>query len=110
MRFALRLEARNSLIQLGQGEGATIAQLAEHEARDNTDGGLDFGLVARAANARRQHDEAVMIGEILIGSVDTRLIARRLGDAGLEIIGLLCRSALCGRASRQPISASACGS
>ena len=27
-----------------------------------------------------------------------------------HIIGLMCRSALCGRASRQPISASACGS
>ena len=84
LRVDLRYAVSNGVVQLGQGEEAPTAQLAEHEARDNADGGLDLGLVARAANARRKHDEAVVIGEILIGSVDPRLIARRLGDAGLD--------------------------
>jgi len=38
-----------------------LAQLAEHEARDDADGGLDFGFVAWASNACRQHDEAVVM-------------------------------------------------
>src|SRR5258708_6125018 len=87
LRVDLRYAVANGVGQLGQGEEAPVAQLAEHEARDDADGGLDLGLVARAANARRQHDEAVVIGEILIRPVDARLVARRLGDAGFEIIG-----------------------
>ena len=87
LRVDLRYAVANGIVQLGQGEEATVAQLAEHEARDDADGGLDFGLVARASNACRQHDEAVVIGEILICPVDARLVARRLGDAGFEIIG-----------------------
>src|SRR5580658_10306622 len=65
LRVDRRYALTNSLIQLGQGDEAPIAQLAEHEARDNADGRLDLGLVARAANAPRKHDEAVVIGEIL---------------------------------------------
>ena len=87
MALICRYALTNGLVQLDQGEEAPIAQLAEHEARDDADGGLDFGLVARASNACRQHDEAVVIGEILIRPVDARLVARRLGDAGFEIVG-----------------------
>src|ERR1700740_261041 len=56
LRVDRRYALTNSLIQLGQGEEAPIAQLAEHEARDIADGRLDLGLVARTANARRKHD------------------------------------------------------
>ena len=74
------------VVHLGQGEETPVAQLAEHEARDDADGVLNFGLVARAANPRRQHHEAVVIREILVGAVDARLVARWLGDAGFEIV------------------------
>jgi hypothetical protein len=35
---------------------------------------------------RRQHHAAVVIGQLLIGAIDARLIARRPRDAGLEIV------------------------
>ena len=38
-------------------------------------------------DARRQHDAAIVIGKVLIGAIDAGLVARRLGDAGLEIVG-----------------------
>src|SRR5271163_3462005 len=38
----------NGVVQLDQGEEAPVAQLAEHEARDDAHCGLDLGLVARA--------------------------------------------------------------
>src|SRR5215475_2349860 len=87
LRVDLRYAVTNGVVQLRQGEEAPVAQLAEHEARDDADGGLDLGLVAWASNARRQHDEAVVIGEILIRPVDARLVARRFRDAGFEIVG-----------------------
>ena len=102
LRVDLRYAVANGVVQLGQGEEAPVAQLAEHEARDDADGGLDFGFVARASNACRQHDEAVVIGEILICPVDARFVARRLGDAGFEIVGLMCRPTLCGRSPSWP--------
>src|SRR5260370_39817825 len=86
LRVDLRYAVANGVVQLDQGEEAPVAQLAEHEARDDTDGGLDLGLVAWASNSRRQHDEAVVIREILIRPVDARLVARRLRDAGFEIV------------------------
>jgi hypothetical protein len=43
-RVDLRHAVTNSVVQLDQGEEAPIAQRAEHEARDDTDGGLDLGL------------------------------------------------------------------
>src|SRR5580704_13677986 len=66
LRVDLRYAVANGVVQLDQGEEAPVTQLAEQEARDDADGGLDLGLVAWASNARRQHDEAVVIGEILI--------------------------------------------
>jgi hypothetical protein len=50
-------------------------------------GDLDLRFVARLPHARGEHDEAVVVGQILIAAVDARLITRRLGDAGLEVVG-----------------------
>ena len=47
---------------------------------------FDLGLVARLAHARREHREAVVLREILIGAIDAGLVARRLGDPGLQIV------------------------
>jgi hypothetical protein len=44
--------------------------------------------------------KAVVLRQILIGAIDAGLVARRLGDAGSEIVALLCRSPLCGRGRR----------
>src|ERR1700683_4226247 len=85
LRVDLRYAVANGVVQLDQGEEAPVTQLAE-QARDDADGGLDLGLVAWASNARRQHDEAVVIGEILTRPVDARLVARWLRDAGFEIV------------------------
>ena len=87
LRVDRRYAVTNGVVQLDQREETPVAQLAEHKARDDADCGLDFGFVAWASNARRKHDEAIVIGEVLICPVDARLIARRLGDAGFEIVG-----------------------
>jgi hypothetical protein len=55
LRVDRRYALTNSLIQLGQGEEAPIAQLAEHEARDNTDGGLDLGRLRCGRSSRSPH-------------------------------------------------------
>ena len=97
-------------VEFFEGEEATIAQTCQHPSLDDQNGDFDLRLIARLAHAGRQHDEAVVVSQILIGAIDAGLVARRLGDASLEIVALMCRSALCGRESRQPISASACES
>jgi hypothetical protein len=86
LRVDRRYAVANRVVQLDQGEEAPVAQLAEHEARDDADGGLDLGLIPGTPNARRQHDEAVVIGKILIRPVNARLVARWLRDAGFEIV------------------------
>ena len=87
----LGVDCRNTIpdsgVQLVEREEATVAQPAEHIAGDDTDRRLDLGFVTRLSYARRQHDEAVVVGELLVGSIDAGLVARRLSDARLEIIG-----------------------
>src|SRR5450755_4953579 len=65
LRVDLRYAVANGVVQLDQGEEAPVAQLAEHEARDDADGGLDLGLVARTSNARWQdsRDAALRLAE-----------------------------------------------
>ena len=46
---------------------------------------LRFRFVARLSPAPAAH-EAVMGGELLISPIDARLVARRLGDTGLEVV------------------------
>ena len=77
----------NGVVQFDQGEEAPVAQLTEHEARDNADRRLNFSLVTWAPDACWQNDEAVVIGEVLICPIDARLIARRLRNASLQIVG-----------------------
>ena len=78
--------SRTCRVQLVEREEAPVAQLGQHEALDDQNRDLDLRLVAWLPHPRRQHHEAVVVGEILIGAVDARLVARRLGDAGLEVV------------------------
>ncbi len=48
-----------------------------------------MSLVARLHHAGRQHDAAIVAGEVLVRPVDARLVARRLGDPGLQMCGIL---------------------
>ena len=73
-------------VQLGQREERPIAQLRQNEALDDLHSNLDLGLVARLDDARRQHDAVIVIGKILVRAIDARLVARRLGNARLEIV------------------------
>jgi hypothetical protein len=73
-------------IELGEGEELPMANARQHPSLDDLNRDLDLGLVARLAHAGRQHDEAVVVGQVLIGSVDARLVARWLGHAGFQIV------------------------
>ena len=74
-------------VQLCQREEALFAQLRQHEPFDNLHRHFDFRFIARFDNPGWQHDAAVVVGQVLIAAIDTRLIARRFGDARLQIVG-----------------------
>src|SRR5450432_4478701 len=46
LRVDRRYAVANRVVQLDQGEEAPVAQLAEHEARDDADRGLHLGLIS----------------------------------------------------------------
>ena len=73
-------------VEFVEREEAPIAQPCQHESLDDLNRDLHLRLVARLAHPGRQHNEAVVVGQILIGAIDAGLVARRLGDAGLEIV------------------------
>jgi hypothetical protein len=67
-------------------EEAPIAQPRQHEPLDNLHRHFRLGLVTRLSDPRRQHGEAVMGGELRIAAIDAGLVARRFGDASLEVV------------------------
>jgi hypothetical protein len=75
----LRADRRHTLsdrrVEFVEREEAPLSQLRQHEPFDNLDGHFHLGLVARFAHPGGQHDKAVVVGQILIGPVDTRLVA-----------------------------------
>jgi hypothetical protein len=81
-----RLVALGLGVQLVEREEASVPQFGQHEPLDNQNRNLDLRFVAWLPHPRRQHHEAIVVGQILIGAVDARLVTRGLGDAGLEVV------------------------
>ena len=64
-----------------------MAQACQNPAFDHEHAVLDLGLVLRAARTCRQHRHAIVLGQILIGRVDVRLVARNLGHPAAQVVG-----------------------
>jgi hypothetical protein len=73
-------------VQLGEREEAPIAQTRQNPALNDENRRLDLGLIARLAWPRRHDGGAVMGRQILVGPVDTRLVAARHRNPGLQIV------------------------
>src|SRR5436309_1923224 len=73
-------------VEFDQREEAPVAQPRQDEALDDLHGDFHLRFVARFAHARRQHHKAVMLRKVRIGAIDAGLVARRLGDAGPQIV------------------------
>jgi hypothetical protein len=85
-----------------QREEAAVPQPRENSSPDDLYPHLDLGFVLRMMWACRRYGGAVMTGEIRVGAVDHRFVEARPRDAGLEIVAVMCRPALCGRAPSWP--------
>ena len=64
-----------------------VAQPRQHPARDHQHAVLHLGLVLGPARAGRQHGHAVMLGQVVVGGVDVRLVARGLRHAAAQVVG-----------------------
>jgi hypothetical protein len=64
-----------------------IAQTTDEPTLDDQHAGFHLGLVAGPAWPGRQHSAAVMHRHLGIGSVDLRLVAARLDDGDLGVVG-----------------------
>src|SRR5438105_1821194 len=73
-------------VEFDQREEPPVAQPRQDEALDDLDGDFHLGFVARFAHSRRQHHKLIMIRKLLVSAIDAGLVARRLGDAGPEIV------------------------
>jgi hypothetical protein len=77
----LRYEFGDGLVQCGEREELSVAQLGDDEASRDLNRDLHFGLVTRPIRSRR-HNGGVVVGRHLgIGAVDRRLVETGLGDA-----------------------------
>ncbi len=74
-------------VQFVEAEEALVAQSCQHPARDHQHAVLDLGLILGAAGARRQHGHAVMLGQVVIGGVDVRFVARGFRHAAAQVVG-----------------------
>ena len=86
--------------QLDQGEEAAVAEPGQNPTLDHLHRDLDLGFVTGLAHAGRQDGGAEVAGHLLVGRVDPGLVATAPADAGLQVVALLCRSALCGQRRR----------
>ena len=73
-------------VQRREAEEGVVPQPGEDPPLGHQDARLDFRLVARLRGARRDHDGAVVGGELLIGAMDAGLIAAGPRDGTLELV------------------------
>lgn len=73
-------------VQLAEREEAPVAQPRQNPSLDDKNRRLHLGLIARLAGPRRHNGGAVMGGKILVGPVDTWLVAAHHRHLGLQIV------------------------
>jgi hypothetical protein len=92
----IRQQLGDAGVEGGEGEEGLVAEAGEDPSLRDLDGDFDLRLVARPRGPCGQDDGAVVLREVVVRSLHARLVATRHDDAALELIGLLCRSSLCG--------------
>ena len=62
-------------VELGEREERSVAKRGQDPALYDLHGDLHLRLVPRAPGPRRQHRHAVVVGQVVVGGVDVRLVA-----------------------------------
>ena len=73
-------------VELIEREEAPVAQPCQHKPLNDLHRHFRLCFVAWLFDPRRQDSKTVMGSELPIGAIDAGLVARRLGDAGLEVV------------------------
>jgi|GEM_PF-3158431 len=79
-------ELVNRLVELSQEEEGLMAQPCQDPALHHLDGDLDLSFVPRVAHAGRNHREAVVLGQRLVGRVEVRLIETGMLHPAFEVV------------------------
>ena len=75
------------LVRLGEAEKAPVPKRRQHPALADEHARLDGRLVAGPGSARRQHDGAVVLGELGVGPVELGVVEAGLRDGRFQVVG-----------------------
>lgn len=87
---------RNGLVQLCQAEESMVSQGSQDPAFGQKDRRFDFGFILGFSDPGRDHDGAVVFGEILIGGIQIGFIAARVRHSYFKVVRVMCPIQLCG--------------
>ena len=74
-------------VQRAEVEEGLVSEPGQDPPLGQEYGGFDRGLVAGFRGPRRDHDGAVVGGEVLVGAIDAWLVAAGARDGALELVG-----------------------
>ena len=74
------------LVERAEVEEGLVAEPGQYPALGHEHTGFDGGLVTGLARPRRDHDGAVVGGQVLVGAIDLGLVAAGAGDGALELV------------------------
>ena len=85
--FSLVEQLADGHVQFFQREELAVAQRRHDPALGHLHGIFDFGFVPRLVRPRGHDAEAAVQREVVIGRIQIRIVAVRLGHAGLGVVG-----------------------
>ena len=77
----------DGFVQFFQREELVMTQRRHDPTLGDLHGVFDFGFVSRLVRPRGHDAEAAMQREVVIGRIQIRIVAMRLGHAGLGVVG-----------------------
>ena len=77
----------DTLVHLGQGEAAVVAQPGQDPALHYQHGHLGLGFIARPVGAGRQDGDLIVLGPLLVAGIEVRIVATGRADAAAQVIG-----------------------
>ena len=77
----------DTLVYLGQGEAAVVAQPGQDPALHYQHSHLGFGFIARPVGAGRQDGHLIVLGPLLVAGIEVRVIATGRTHPTAQVIG-----------------------
>jgi hypothetical protein len=76
----------DGLVQVSQAEEGVVAQTSKDPALDHLDAHFDLGLVFGLTNAGGDDGRTVVLGQVMVGGIQIRLVATRVFAPSFEIV------------------------